>query len=125
MEFDPLWDEPSRLNLERVAQDIVHMFTDQPTYWDKIRDLYASLPDTLSPAERWTQAYRKMEEELGTYKEPGNPPSFDPPAQTPQEFAAQYAEAITHMMATHASHLELPKHFMDNWLKAEKKEKEG
>lgn len=94
-------------------------------YWDRIRDVYASLPDTMPPQERWQKAYYQMEEEMGTYKEPGLPPSFDPPARTPKEFAAQYAEAIVHMIATHGSHLELPKNFMDNWRKAEEKEKMG
>lgn len=88
-------------------------------YWSRLLDIYHSLPETLLPRERWQQSYRRMEEELGTYKEPGNPPDFDNPvASLPQEFASQYAEAITHMMATHSNHLELPKHFMERWHKA-------
>lgn len=92
-------------------------------YWGRLLDIYNSLSETLDVADRWRQAYRQIREEKGTYREPGLPPSFDPPAQTLQEFAEQYAEAMVHMNATLSSHLELPKDFMTRWLKAEDKAK--
>jgi hypothetical protein len=36
-----------------------------------------------------------------------------------RQFVRQYAQAIDHMMAVKATHLDLPKNFMDNWLQAQ------
>lgn len=88
-------------------------------YWVQILSVYASLPDDLPPRERWGQAYQAMQQELGTYREPGTPPSFDSPvASLPQEFAEQYAAAVDYMMAAHSTRLQLPTHFMERWNKA-------
>lgn len=94
-------------------------------YWSRLRDVYNSLPEDMLPAARWKQAYQQVQEEMGIYQEPGDPPSFDPPAQTPQQFAAQYADAVYHMMATHTSHLVLPANFANNWHQAILKENAG
>ena len=91
-------------------------------YWAKLRSIYATLPDTIPVIERWELAYVRLTRSSFEEGEP-TPPTFDPPAITPQDFAAQYAQALTHMASINGTHAVLPKNFMENWRKAEEAQK--
>lgn len=107
---------------ERIAIEIATALdsTPQPDrYWGELRDVYDSLDANLLPADRWHAAYTTMLERQGEFREPGDAPTFDPPARSPQEFTAQYAQAISHMMAIRSNFLYLPENFMGLWRRAQ------
>lgn len=94
------------------------------SYYARLLDIYNSSANhtITSVPDRWKQAYIQIKQEMGmeSYEGEPIPPTFDPPATNPKEFAAQYAEAVVHMMAINATQVRLPNNFMDNWRKAEK-----
>jgi hypothetical protein len=78
-------------------------------YWVEITTAYHSLPDYLTPKEKWDISYARMRESkiqpanLPTIPDNGNP------------FARQYAMAIYAMMSLRFSHLILEEDFIKKW----------